>query len=187
MITQRQIIDGIIQREGGYSNRTADRGGPTKFGITQATLADWRKAPVTAADVEALTESEAAQIYAARYVNPYMSVPEPLRTLLADIAVTSWHDDAIRMLQQALRERGLYAGAIDGKRGPKTNAAIAGLGDASARLLFIAVLKLRSRQLINEALDDAATQAFIKSHPDQDIHNLRGWQNRCLEFLDALI
>ena len=30
------LIDALIEREGGYSNHPADRGGPTKFGITEA-------------------------------------------------------------------------------------------------------------------------------------------------------
>ena len=36
-VTQDEIIDGIIEREGGYSDRAEDSGGPTKFGIKLAT------------------------------------------------------------------------------------------------------------------------------------------------------
>jgi lysozyme family protein len=31
-----QLIDDLITREGGYSNHPADRGGPTRYGITEA-------------------------------------------------------------------------------------------------------------------------------------------------------
>ena len=31
-----QLVDALIDREGGYSNHPADRGGPTRFGITEA-------------------------------------------------------------------------------------------------------------------------------------------------------
>ena len=31
-----ELIDELIEREGGYVNHPADRGGPTKFGITEA-------------------------------------------------------------------------------------------------------------------------------------------------------
>ncbi|HEX5258441.1 MAG TPA: glycosyl hydrolase 108 family protein, partial [Sphingomicrobium sp.] len=30
------LIDGLIDREGGYADNPADKGGPTCFGITQA-------------------------------------------------------------------------------------------------------------------------------------------------------
>jgi lysozyme family protein len=83
MKTIEDIISGVIQREGGgkYTNNPADKGGPTKFGITLATLQRWRKRPVTAADVEALTESEARQIYR------HLFVIEPNFTLVLDINV----------------------------------------------------------------------------------------------------
>ena len=31
-----ELIDELIEREGGYVNHPADRGGPTRFGITEA-------------------------------------------------------------------------------------------------------------------------------------------------------
>ena len=34
-MTIDHLIDAVIDREGGYSNHPADRGGPTKYGITQ--------------------------------------------------------------------------------------------------------------------------------------------------------
>jgi lysozyme family protein len=59
------ILDEIIRREGGYVNHPADRGGPTKYGITAQTLGRWRKLdrPATATEVKALTETEARAIY----------------------------------------------------------------------------------------------------------------------------
>ena len=41
------LISDIIRREGGYVNHPDDRGGPTNYGITQATLSEWRRQPVT--------------------------------------------------------------------------------------------------------------------------------------------
>jgi len=65
-VNEDQIIAEIIQREGGFSDRTADRGGATNFGITIQTLAAWRKKPVTVDDVKKLTPAEATEIYRAR-------------------------------------------------------------------------------------------------------------------------
>ena len=62
------VIDSIIQREGGFVDNPADKGGPTKYGVTQTTLADWRKRPVSVQDVQALTETEARAIYQQNYI-----------------------------------------------------------------------------------------------------------------------
>lgn len=37
----RRIIDGIIEREGGYVNDPNDLGGATKYGITEAVAREW--------------------------------------------------------------------------------------------------------------------------------------------------
>ena len=41
-----QMVDVLIEREGGYVNHPADKGGPTCFGITEA---QWRAPMVTQA------------------------------------------------------------------------------------------------------------------------------------------
>lgn len=83
------LIDDIIRREGGYVDDPQDLGGATKYGITQGTLAGYRRNLVTKKDVEALTEAEAREIYRALYVRPfdaYAGDPE-LHGLLVDSAV----------------------------------------------------------------------------------------------------
>lgn len=62
---------GLLAREGGgtFTDRAADKGGPTRWGIDAATLGAWRKLgrPATAAEVQALGETEATTIYRQRY------------------------------------------------------------------------------------------------------------------------
>jgi lysozyme family protein len=53
----------VLQFEGGYGRHRLDRGGPTNFGITQATLSHYRRKTVTARDVKSLTLAEAEAIY----------------------------------------------------------------------------------------------------------------------------
>ena len=53
------MIDRLLEREGGFVNHPADRGGATNWGVTQGTLAAWRGYPVSVADVHALTRDEA--------------------------------------------------------------------------------------------------------------------------------
>ncbi len=61
-MSHRRIIDAILEREGDtYTNHPKDRGGPTKYGITRATLSAWRGVSVTAKDVKALTEERSTR------------------------------------------------------------------------------------------------------------------------------
>jgi lysozyme family protein len=59
----RQIIDDIIRREGGAVDHPSDRGGQTKYGITKATLSEYRGRQVSGVELFALTEQEAREIY----------------------------------------------------------------------------------------------------------------------------
>jgi lysozyme family protein len=65
----KQAIPIILAHEGGakYSNIPGDKGGPTKWGITQETLSRWRCRNVFPKDVRTLTEKEARAIYRAYY------------------------------------------------------------------------------------------------------------------------
>lgn len=122
------MIDRLIEREGGFVDHPADRGGPTIYGITLATLGEWRGAPVARLDIALLGVDEARAIYRDRYlVRPgFDAVADPdLRELVFDFAVNSGPAAAARALQTALRDMGLYAGAIDGGFGPKSQAALA--------------------------------------------------------------
>jgi len=53
------LIDGLIDREGGYSNQPADKGGPTCFGITEAVA----RANGYRGAMRQLPREEAAAIY----------------------------------------------------------------------------------------------------------------------------
>lgn len=59
-----------IGNEGGYSDITQDKGGPTNWGITISDLGRWRKHAVTKEDVKNLTQDEAKQIYFDWYWKP---------------------------------------------------------------------------------------------------------------------
>ena len=57
------LIDGLIEREGGYVNHPADKGGPTCFGITEAVA----RAHGYAGAMRNLPRMEAAAIYRRLY------------------------------------------------------------------------------------------------------------------------
>jgi lysozyme family protein len=120
-MTDSEIIDAIIEREGGYVDDPADSGGPTKFGITQATLTLWKGHPVTAEDIRQLSVNEAREIYRQKYVvEPGFGAiqDDRLRSLLIDTGVNHSPKRAIEMLQRAL---GLKD---DGVLGPQTRGAL---------------------------------------------------------------
>jgi hypothetical protein len=116
-----KMIDALLIREGGYANHPKDRGGPTNMGVTQATLEAWRGRPVSIEDVKALSESEAAEIYRARYYfGPGIDrLPAALHEHVFDIAVNSGPVTAIRLLQRALNSLGTDL-REDGAMGPAT-------------------------------------------------------------------
>lgn len=136
------VIDGLLEREGGFTNHPADRGGATKYGITQAALAAWRGHPVTIDDVRALDLPEARAIYLQRYiVGPGFDAPQikpGLADQLVDYGVNSGPGVAISKLQA------LLGVAVDGVLGPQTLAALAAADQlkvnnslAVARILMI--------------------------------------------------
>lgn len=58
-----ELIDELIEREGGYANLPSDRGGPTRFGITEAVA----RAHGYAGAMAGLPRDEAATIYRRLY------------------------------------------------------------------------------------------------------------------------
>ena len=103
----------MLQNEGGYSNDSRDKGGKTKWGISQ------RAHP--SVDIENLTATEAEMIYLKEYWNPlYIKIEERLSTRLFDVGVNIGVKKAIRILQNALN---LYFDAdlkTDGQFGSNT-------------------------------------------------------------------
>lgn len=175
--TIRIQLDAILKREAwpAYSNRTADKGGPTKGGITLDTLIAWRGRPQTIADLQALTESEARLIYRLRYIKPWEFVTDDaLFAVLVDYAVTSWHDDPTKALQEYLKV------SVDGILGPITKA---GTLTADPRVLRDYVLTHRIRKFVDLALNDPPMRMFIAQHPEAQVRNLRGWINRVTDMM----
>lgn len=123
----------VLANEGGatYTNSPSDRGGPTKFGVSLATLAAWRtgqgKPVPAAADVAALTQDEAQAIYYALYWLK-MGCPSvkdaAVATVLFDAAVLTGPTAAGKRTQQVLNDAGQTGLKLDGAVGAKTLAAL---------------------------------------------------------------
>jgi len=114
-----RAIARLFESEGGYVDDPADRGGPTKYGITLPTLAEQRGRPVTKADLIALTCDEAAVVYRDLYWAKIQGddLPSGVDYAVFDAAVHSGPRQAARWLQDALGV------TTDGIIGPQTVAA----------------------------------------------------------------
>jgi len=178
MTTAQTIIDDLIRREGSeFSNHPADKGGPTKYGITQRTLQRHREAPVSIDDVRNLTETEARMIYWKDYVDGpgFALIQDPaLVGLLVDSSVQHGADDAIAWLQRALKVK------VDGKLGPVTATAA---NSRPLRTVYAEVLAQRCSYYGRLVSDDPKrVQAAIAGFRLQ-AENAAGWNNRLAEFI----
>ena len=164
-----QLVEDIIVREGGFVNDPADKGGATKFGVTQATLAEHRGHPVSVDEVKNLSLTEARDIYRERYyLKPayHLLGSEALQGVMVDFAVHSGPVTATKALQRVL---GL---PDDGIMGGETMHA-ANLKDGSR--LGIHVLTERQRYLVD----------IVVRNPSQ-LKFLRGWTDRVMDQIEAL-
>lgn len=166
-MTDGDIVTAILAREGGFVDRTDDRGGPTNRGITMATLATWRKRAVTREDILQLTEAEAREIYLALYIcQPgFARIPDMrLRHLVVDCGVLSGQRHAAEWLQKVIGVR------QDGVLGPMTTAALAA---APVLYVYLGVCALRMR-LVGRLIARDPRQAVFAG----------GWLDRFAWFME---
>ena len=160
------IIDDIIRREGGFVNHPSDRGGATKYGVTQHTLSAWLGRKASVSDVRELSESEARKIYQHNYIDlpnfKYINNPR-LRNLVVDCAVNHGARRAAKFLQKAA---GVKA---DGYIGNITLHAVNSMDGDS---LFRKVLALRIMFF----------GRIITRNPSQAVF-AQGWMKRVAEFI----
>lgn len=181
LFEDKEIIDEIIVTEGEYSNYPEDKGGPTKYGVTQKTLSAWLGRPASVQEVKDLKIEVARNIlYNLYFLQPGYDRFQPidLRHLLVDISINSGPARANRLLQQALL-LGLPEGRrllADGVLGPRTMEA------------YRDVVRLRGlRWLIDTITDERIVflTEIVVSNPKQ-IKFLRGWIKRALSFREVV-
>lgn len=163
----RATLDRILIREGGFVDNPADRGGPTKYGITLNTLSEHLGRPASTAEVEALTETEALTIYRKRYISDpgFDSISDPaLFDLVVDSAVNHGPSRATKLLQGAVGTK------PDGVIGPET---LRGLSLTPPAVVRRRVLAARVR-LYGRIISADHSQAVFAA----------GWLNRAAEFIE---
>lgn len=174
MLTVDQLIDQVIQREGGFSDHPADRGGPTKYGITQRTLSQWIGKPASKEQIKNLTRRKAEEIYTDLFFTRpgIFKLPDPLLPIVFDSAVNHGPARAVRMLQEVINDLGFSSIDEDGLIGPDTI-------DATRQ----ALAKIDENWLIAAYVEQRRLfyKEIVERDPSQQVF-LRGWMNRIREF-----
>lgn len=173
---EQRLIDKVIAKEGGFVDHPNDRGGPTNFGITAATLGEWRslRRPASAAEVKAMSRAEAEQIYLVKWVrHPSLSLH-----MIVSHAVAWWALDTAVLFGVSRHRAGRWmqeaAGALamDGMIGPQS---IARINATPLARMLVRCTRLRM----------ARHCKVVEERPSQAVF-IEGWTVRALSHLDAL-
>lgn len=167
-----RLIDGLVEREGGYVNHPADRGGPTNYGITVAVA----RAQGYAGAMRDMPRAEAEAIYRRLYwIRPGFDRVARLSGRIAaelfDTGVNMGPAVAVTFLQRALtalnRSSRDYPDLVpDGRIGPATLAAIGSFlkarGEQSGETVLLRALEaLQGERYLRLAERRPANEAFL--------------------------
>ena len=167
-----RLVDALIEREGGYVDHPADRGGPTCFGITQAVA----RAHGYAGPMRQMPREQAVAIYRRLYwlrprLDELASRSQALAAELFDTGVNMGPAVAITFLQRALtalnRNAADYPDLVpDGRIGAVTVAALdrflAIRGKRSGEVVLLRALEaLQGERYLRLAERRPANEAFL--------------------------
>ena len=153
-----KCIEIVLKFEGGLSDHVEDRGGLTKYGISQKAYPE--------IDIKNLTLEKAKEIY---YKDYWLKIgchriQWPLNLLLLDFGIHSGIGrsyNLIMTLQEQLNVK------VDGKLGPKT-----------AAIIMLSNTKNLSRFMLRDRLNFLCT--IVQRSPEQ-AKFLKGWMNRIFD------
>ena len=165
------LIDAVIDREGGYVHHPADRGGATRYGITEAAA----RADGYAGAIRDLPRPRAAGIYRRTYwrapgFNRVAEHAPALAAELFDTGVNMGPAVAIGFLQRALNALNRGASdypdiAVDGWMGSQTLAALTAFlrsrGESGETVLLRAVEALQGERYLSLAERRPVNEAFL--------------------------
>ena len=132
-----EIIEKVLEHEGGYVNDKDDLGGETKYGITKRFYPNL--------DIKSLTREQAKEIYYKDYWIPSKAklLPKELRYPYFDCVVNTGQRRAVKILQQACNNKNTFEIKEDGLIGAATISACKKLEAdrfVSYRILFYSLL-----------------------------------------------
>ena len=166
-----QIIEGIVGREGGFTDNPKDKGGPTRWGITQAVARQYGYT----GDMRTLPREVAKAIYLELYyVGPKFDQVHALSPRIAeeltDTGVNCGQAVAAKFLQRALnafnREARIYPDiTVDGQLGIRSLAALRAYlehrGAEGEEVMLKALNCLQGERYIELAEGRPANEEFV--------------------------
>ena len=176
-----QLITDVLKAEGWdkYTNHPADKGGPTKWGITQKAWSEYSGHYASEQDIKDITETGAREFYLKLYViAPFFDqLPQLLIPLVVDSGVNSGPKRASKWVQRAVGAR------QDGRIGPKTLTAVRASNHISTFLRIVSFrCKLYGRLVSRDPKLKAAKDAGFRLQAEF----AAGWNNRVMGFLEGL-
>lgn len=169
-----ECIDYVFKNEGDdkYTDRSDDKGGPTKFGITLATLTAYQKRPTTDTEVMGLTRDVAKSIAKTVFWKPLRLddvIEKAVATAILDISFPEGIGTAAKFVQIAV---GIPAKKIDGVLGSESVAEINKFTAGKFLSLFLPIVQ---DHFINNAVKVPA-----------QLPNLAGWLHRSQRLVSLL-
>jgi lysozyme family protein len=151
-----QAVQKTLINEGGYVNNPLDRGGPTKYGVTQADM--------PGVDIETITTAQAAEYFRENYWKDFYSQisSQAVAEKLFDMGVLFGVKTAVRLLQSALANA--FPVDVDGDFGPETLGALEQADEDS-------LLSVYKQNLV------AYTLKIVANNPEQRVF-VAGWGKR---------
>ena len=172
-LTFDEIIEIVLEHEGGYVDDPADRGGATNWGVTQKVYEDHVGYQCDKKEIEEMSEEMAKEIYFEKYWIPSRAeqLPEEIREIYFDMVVNHGQGGAVKILQQACNNKRKAENyiAVDGGIGPNTIKAAGNLKDWE-------LMVERSGYYWNLVFDGAR---YTKR--TSQVRFIRGWIRRCFK------
>ena len=139
-----EIIEVVLEHEGGYVNDPDDPGGETKYGISKKAYPD--------EDIKELTVERAKELYKRDYWDRYRTgdLPDRLRHIYVDMCINMGGGRAIKILQEACNSKNSNKIDVDGGMGPMTIKAATSVEEfrlRAFRVLYYAELIMKKPNL----------------------------------------
>ena len=115
-----EVIERVLEHEGGYVNDPTDMGGETNYGITKRFYPN--------VNIKELTKNQAKEIYKRDYwdKNRVEELPEELWYIFFDMCINMGRKTAVKILQMSAVSKGRNI-EVDGGMGSATRKAVVGV------------------------------------------------------------